>query len=86
MIQARLKKNFNENVKLSVQHVLNCNMYNQGCEGGYPFLVSKFASEFELVPESCHKYKAKTGQCGVCNVDALDKVYKVKNFRYKKIK
>ncbi len=26
----------------SVQHAMDCNYYNQGCDGGYSMLVSKF--------------------------------------------
>ncbi len=33
--------------------MLNCNYFNQGCDGGYPFLVEKYASEFTFLPESC---------------------------------
>lgn len=44
MLSARLRIK-GEDVILSPQHSLNCNYYNQGCNGGYPFLVSKFASE-----------------------------------------
>jgi len=56
MIEARLKLKFNHDVNLSVQHSLDCSIYNQGCEGGYPFLVMKFANEFELIPEFCKPY------------------------------
>lgn len=56
MAEARLKLLYNHNVELSVQHVLDCSYYNQGCDGGYGFLVMKFANEFELIPESCKPY------------------------------
>jgi cathepsin C len=56
MVEARLKLKYNHDVKLSVQHALDCSIYNQGCEGGYPFLVMKFANEFELLPEYCKPY------------------------------
>ncbi len=48
MLEARLKKNYAKDIRLSIQYVLDCDYYNQGCDGGYPFLVSKFASEFEV--------------------------------------
>lgn len=57
MIEARLKILYNHDVNLSVQHALDCSFYNQGCNGGYPFLVMKFANEFELIPENCKPYK-----------------------------
>jgi cathepsin C len=56
MLQARLKIKYNHDVDLSVQHALDCSFFNQGCSGGYPYLVMKFASEFELVPEVCKPY------------------------------
>lgn len=59
MIEARLKLNYNHDVNLSVQHALDCAIYNQGCDGGYPYLVMKYASEFELIPETCKPYTVK---------------------------
>eukprot|EP01017_Pseudomicrothorax_dubius_P006970 TRINITY_DN120_c0_g1_i1.p1 TRINITY_DN120_c0_g1~~TRINITY_DN120_c0_g1_i1.p1 ORF type:complete len:539 (+),score=148.03 TRINITY_DN120_c0_g1_i1:139-1755(+) len=83
MLSARLKIKHNENVNLAPQHVLDCSYYNQGCGGGYPFLVEKFGSEFELVPEDCHPYTAKNGKCSdSCDPANLPKIYKVKNYRF----
>lgn len=59
MLEARLKIKYSHEAKLSVQHPLDCTMYNQGCDGGYPFLVMKFSSEFELIPEFCKPYMVK---------------------------
>jgi cathepsin C len=56
MMEERLKIAYNNDVDLSVQHALDCSIYNQGCDGGYPFLVMKYASEFELIPETCKPY------------------------------
>lgn len=81
MIEARLRIKYNEDVKLSIQHPLDCSYFNQGCEGGYPYLVGLFASEYELVPDSCAPYLAKHNQCGTCDVSKLDKIYKVSDFR-----
>jgi cathepsin C len=59
MLEARLRKKTNNKIKekLSVQHVLSCSVYNQGCQGGYAYLVLKFGKEIELLPEKCMKYK-----------------------------
>jgi cathepsin C len=36
-----------------------------------------------LVPESCNKYQGyTTGNCAKCDVDSLEKVYKVKDFYF----
>lgn len=81
MAQARLKKKYNETIKLSVQYSLNCNYYNQGCDGGYPTLVNKFGSEFQFVEESCLKYTGRNGKCSdACDISTLDRVYKIKNY------
>jgi len=83
MAQARLKKKYDQDVKLSVQYSINCNYYNQGCEGGYPSLVTKFGSEFQFVEESCLNYTATNGKCSdACDVSKLDKVYKVTNYYF----
>jgi cathepsin C len=57
MLEARLKIKFEEDVKLSVQHSIDCNFFNQGCDGGYPYLVETWATNYDLVPEECHPYK-----------------------------
>jgi len=56
MIEARLKILYDHEVNLSIQHPLDCAFYNQGCNGGYPFLTMKFANEFGLIPEFCKQY------------------------------
>lgn len=41
---------------LSLQSILSCSFYNQGCNGGYPFLVGKWANEIGIPGESCMAY------------------------------
>ncbi|ESS33406.1 putative preprocathepsin c precursor [Toxoplasma gondii VAND] len=43
---------------LSAQSILSCSPYNQGCDGGYPFLVGKHAKEFGFGTEQCQRYSA----------------------------
>jgi len=45
MLETRLKVLHNINETLSIQHAVDCNYYNQGCDGGYSFLVGKFGHE-----------------------------------------
>ena len=59
MIEARLKILFNHDVDLSIQHPLDCSFYTQGCNGGYPYLIMKFANEFGLLPERCKPYAVR---------------------------
>lgn len=47
--------------RISLDHVLECSYYNQGCDGGYSFLVSKFFNEFEIYVNEC--FEAKTNSC-----------------------
>lgn len=38
----------------STQDIVECSQYSQGCDGGFPYLVSgKYAEDFGLVEESC---------------------------------
>jgi hypothetical protein len=70
-------------VRLSPQHVLDCSRknYAQGCDGGFPFLVSKWVHDNGGVPEeSCHPYKAANGECSQQCQDS--KVVASKNFGY----
>ncbi len=53
MIEARLKIKYGYNERISLDHILNCSVTNQGCDGGYSYLVSKFGAEMELLPTSC---------------------------------
>ena len=46
-------KNLNEEFKISVNHVLKCSVTNQGCDGGYSYLVSKFFHQFEVHLDRC---------------------------------
>jgi len=73
-LRIRYKKFKDENSRLSVQHPMDCSYYNQGCDGGFPFLVEKFAAEFELVKESCSRYTGVNGDCNTCNVNEEDEV------------
>lgn len=62
MLSARLRIQ-GEDVTLSPQYSLDCNYYNQGCDGGYPFLVEKFSQEFFLATELQYPYQASNGIC-----------------------
>jgi cathepsin C len=56
MISSRINIKYNEPIHLSSQESLDCNYYNQGCDGGYGYLVSKYYTENELVTEECYPY------------------------------
>ena len=46
MLEARIHKKYNDKILLSAQESIDCNYYNQGCDGGYGFLVSKYYTVF----------------------------------------
>lgn len=73
-------KNPHKYIQLSPQSVLSCSHENQGCEGGYPFLVGKFAQEFGIMEEQCFPYKAADLECS--HACKGGKRYFAKNYRY----
>eukprot|EP00767_Chilomastix_cuspidata_P004626 gnl/Chilomastix_cuspidata/479.p1 GENE.gnl/Chilomastix_cuspidata/479~~gnl/Chilomastix_cuspidata/479.p1 ORF type:complete len:477 (+),score=198.56 gnl/Chilomastix_cuspidata/479:25-1455(+) len=42
---------------LSPQHIVSCNQYSQGCDGGLPELAGKFGVDFGVVEESVFPYQ-----------------------------
>jgi cathepsin C len=58
MAESRIRiasKNRDQTV-LSPQAMISCSVTNQGCMGGYPYLLAKHAHEQGFVPESCLPY------------------------------
>lgn len=83
MAEARLKISYNHDIQLSVQSIINCSYYSQGCDGGFPILAMKYAADFEMVPEYCSPYNGKQGNClNRCNINNLKYVYKFINYYY----
>ena len=57
---------------ISPQDIVSCSFYNQGCQGGYPFLVAKHGSEFGMVDAECHPYTARNSEChSKCSTERL---------------
>lgn len=58
MLESRIRivSNNRLNVSLSVQDVVEFSPYSQGCSGGFPYLVGKYAEDFGLVHENCNPY------------------------------
>lgn len=86
MLEARLKIKHSENVRLSLDHILKCSVYNQGCEGGYSYLALKFANELELIPESCENRSGINDSYNCLkkckNKTLQNRKYKVKDYKY----
>ena len=47
---------------LSVQEILSCSPYSQGCEGGFPYLVGKYLTDVGAVAEACFPTQVEDGQ------------------------
>ncbi|KAF4675177.1 hypothetical protein FOL47_008184 [Perkinsus chesapeaki] len=69
-------------VPWSISFPLYCAEYNQGCDGGYAFLASKWSSDVGLLPATCAKYTPKDGKCELtCDPSTIPK-YKASNYHY----
>ena len=89
MLEARIRKHYPDLIKkyfpnpsdfaLSLKHVLECSVYNQGCDGGYSYLVSKFYKEFEIVLKDCYSKGCKKS-CKNPNMEDLG--FTISNFGY----
>lgn len=82
VMESRIRIKTNNRLKpiLSPSSPVGCSRYNQGCQGGYPYLVGKFGKEFGFVEDSCHPYEENDEKCiGYC---FNQKVYKVKEYGY----
>jgi cathepsin C len=63
MLEARIRKKYEDTLKkyytsisdfaISLKHVLECSVYNQGCDGGYSYLVSKYYHEVNIILKNC---------------------------------
>ncbi|CAD7961878.1 unnamed protein product [Amoebophrya sp. A120] len=48
----------------SISFPLYCSEYNQGCDGGYPFLASKWSEDIGLIPAKCFPYEVNENSSG----------------------
>lgn len=51
---------------LSVQHVIDCNPYQDSCNGGDELHVYKYALKYGIPPETCNLYKGQATNCQTC--------------------
>lgn len=67
----------------AVSFPLYCSEYNQGCDGGYGFLQSKWTEDVGLVPEHCAPFSQGGGSCRItpsCDLGA--KRYRATHHHY----
>jgi cathepsin C len=65
MFEARMKvatKNEKSPI-FAPQEILSCSDYSQGCAGGFPYLIEKYAEDFGIVEESFYPYQGRDTQC-----------------------
>jgi cathepsin C len=81
--RVRVLTNNTNKIKFSRQFPLSCNFYTEGCDGGYPYLVARFLSNFEILPDECFPYEAKESSCSkVCDYSKYEKKYTVSKYGY----
>jgi cathepsin C len=84
MLSARHKIKLNDTTALpwSINFPLQCSEYNQGCNGGYGFLLAKWSEDVGLLPATCMRYDTQ-GTCKLeCDLKSVGKRYRVANHRY----
>lgn len=59
----RILTNNTQTPVLSTQDIVSCSEYSQGCNGGFAYLISKYAEDFGLVQEPCFPYKGQDAPC-----------------------
>jgi cathepsin C len=67
----RIRAGSTSEPSFSASFPLYCSEYNQGCDGGYGFLQTKWSEDVGLVPESCLPFSEGGGSCEVtsqCNL------------------
>lgn len=78
----KIKTNNTEALPWSISFPLHCSEYNQGCKGGYGFLLAKWSEDVGLLPATCMRYNTQ-GTCKLeCDLKTIEKRYRVANHRY----
>lgn len=63
MLESRIRIHYDKEIDLSEQYVNDCNVYAQGCNGGYAYEVLRFLSEFWVPPKKCKPNLGFNGKC-----------------------
>ncbi|KAL4442784.1 hypothetical protein ABPG74_010673 [Tetrahymena malaccensis] len=84
MLNARLKIKYGKDFskKISMQHLLDCSFYSQGCDGGYPFELGRFGKDYFMLPDNQTKYQNEVKECQVKNLDQVDEYFKVTDYGF----
>ena len=84
MLSSRIRvKTLNQHKEdLSVQYIVSCGLYTEGCDGGFPTLVGKFITEFDIVPKTCFPESGNAECKDVCDTSELEYNYSVDDYFY----
>lgn len=72
----------------SEQDIVSCSEYSQGCSGGFPYLMSKYAQDYGLIEENLYPYTSgEQGEDGQCLRSSIieqnnNKLWKVMDYGY----
>lgn len=69
-------------ISLSQQDVVSCSKYSQGCQGGFPYLVGKYAHDYHVVPSSCFPYTSIDGSFASCDLKCKNPPFRVRGKSY----
>ncbi|CAD7963661.1 unnamed protein product [Amoebophrya sp. A25] len=81
----RVKHSDNSLEPFSISFPLHCSEYNQGCNGGYAFLQSKWSEDVGLIPAKCFPYNAGascTDDISLECVKSAGRSFRAVNHRY----
>lgn len=76
----RIKTQNKDLTELSTNYLIDCAIYTEGCEGGYPILVGKFGHEFGLATKKCYGTVSKKCSSQCVHEDEIK--YKVSQYSY----
>ncbi|EAS02078.2 papain family cysteine protease (macronuclear) [Tetrahymena thermophila SB210] len=84
MLNARLKIKYGKDFtkKISMQHLLDCSFYSQGCDGGYPFELGRFGKDYFMLPDNNTKFQNEVKECQIKNLEKLDEYFKVTDYGF----
>ena len=66
--RVRIKTRNKLKPNISIQHIIDWNFYSEGCDGGIPLNVAKFAWEFFLVDDEWYSTKCKHEDINLNNI------------------
>jgi cathepsin C len=79
----RIRAGTTSEPSFSVSFPLYCSEYNQGCDGGYGFLQSKWTEDVGLVPEKCAPFSTGGDSCQIKpGCDLGNKRYRASRHHY----